>query len=130
MDEILDQTLHCLRMHFHPEWGDREPIDVLNRLLAKNVKPEGWTAFTHLKLRPHQITSRREKWTTDELAKLERGHGDPSGKDFDCPIIVVQYGSKRRLLDGNHRINRWLLARDTSLHDVNIHIVHQGDDLE
>ena len=59
----------------------------------------------------------------DDLAKLDRGHSATEGADFDCPIIVVEYQSKQRLLDGNHRINRWLEARDGRLHDVNIHTV-------
>jgi len=28
---------------------------------------------------------------------------------------------KQRVLDGNHRINRWVTAGDTRVHDVNIH---------
>ena len=122
-DAILDQTLECLRAHLHPEWGDRKPLDVLNRLLAKNIKPDGWTPNTHLNIQRHQIRSRKAHWSLDELAKLDRGHAGISGKDFECPIIVVEYQSKQRLLDGNHRINRWLRLQNMQLHDVNIHTV-------
>lgn len=122
-DAILDQTLTCLRAHSHPEWGDSAPLDVLNRLLAKNIKPDGWTKYTHLNIQAQHIGSRREKWSIGELEKLDRGHSDPRGKDFECPIIIVEYQFKLRLLDGNHRINRWLLTQDTRLHDVNIHTV-------
>jgi hypothetical protein len=120
-DALLDQTLECLQAHHHREWGDREPMDVFNRLLAKNVRPDGWTPNTHLNINRGQISSRQEKWGIDKLAQLERGHSDPTGADFDCPIIVVEYEGRRRLLDGNHRINRWLAAHDPRLHDVNIH---------
>ena len=61
--------------------------------------------------------------TTDALAKLTRGHGSTAGDDFDCPIIVAEYEGKQRLLDGNHRINRWVEAGDTRHHDVNIHTI-------
>jgi hypothetical protein len=122
-DAILDQTLECLKAHHHPKWGDREPLDVLNRLLAKNIKPPGWTPNTHLNFQPHHIRSRSEKWSLDELAKLDLGHAGIHFWDVDCPIIVVEYQSKKRLLDGNHRINRWLRSQDTQLHDVNIHTV-------
>jgi hypothetical protein len=122
-DAILDQTLECLRWHHHREWGDREPLDVLNRLLAKNINPDGCTPKTHLNIQRHQIKSRKANWSLDELAKLDRGHADISGTDFECPIIVVEYQSKQRLLDGNHRINRWLQFRNTKLHEVNIHTV-------
>lgn len=122
-DIILDQSLMCLRTHYHPEWGDRNPLDVFNRLLAKNIRPSGWTDNTHLNIQRHQIRSRREQWTTDALRKLTRGHKFTQGKDFDCPIVVVEYEGAQRVLDGNHRINRWIAAGDTRLHDVNIHTV-------
>jgi len=43
MNDILDQSLECLRPHLHAEWGDRCLLDVFNRLLAKTIKPSGWT---------------------------------------------------------------------------------------
>lgn len=122
-DTILDQSLMCLVAHRHPEWGDRVLFDVFNRLLAKNIKPSEWTSNTHLDIHPEQISSRQEQWTTEDLAKLLRGHGSAEGKDFDCPIIVAKYDGKQRLLDGNHRINRWIEVGDTMLHDINIHTI-------
>jgi hypothetical protein len=122
-EAIFDRSLECLWAHCHPEWGDRIPLDVFNRLLAKSIRPNGWTTNTHLNIPRQQISSRRERWTTDELAKLPRGHGSTAGEDFDCPIIVAEYEGKQRLLDGNHRINRWIEDRDTRLHDVNIHTI-------
>lgn len=120
-DVIFDQSLECLWAHCHPEWGDRYPLDVFNRLLAKNIRPSEWTPNTHLNIQRHQVKSRRERWTTDALGKLPRGHGFTQGKDFDCPIVVAEYEGEQRLLDGNHRINRWIAARNTLVHDVNIH---------
>jgi hypothetical protein len=122
-DLILAQSLRCLLAHNHPEWGDRDAFDVFNRLLAKNIRAEGWTSNTHLNIRGDQIKSRRERWTTQDLGKLTLGHGSAQGKDFDCPIIVAEFEGKQRLLDGNHRINRWIAAGDQRLHDVNIHTV-------
>jgi hypothetical protein len=121
-DSLLDQSLNCLR-HLHPEWGDRTLLDVFNRLLAKNVTPPGWTKNTHFTFQPSQIRSRRETWTTDQLGKLDRGHSDASGDDFDCPIVIVEYQGKQRVLDGNHRINRWVASGDARLHNVNIHTI-------
>lgn len=122
-DAIFDQSLECLWAHCHPEWGDRCPLDVFNRLLAKSIRPSGWTPNTHLNIQAQQISSRRERWTTDALAKLPRGHGSARGEDFDCPIIVAEYEGTQRLLDGNHRINRWIEAGDTGPHDINIHTI-------
>jgi hypothetical protein len=122
-DAILEQSLECLAAHRHPEWGDQLPIDIFNRLLAKNVRPAGWTTNTHFNIQRHQIRSRREKWSTDELAKLCRGHADSTGIDFGCPIVLAEYDGKLRVLDGNHRINRWVANSDARVHDVNIHSV-------
>ena len=122
-DPILDESLTCIADHRHAEWGDRNRLDVFNRLLAKNIRPTKWTANTHLDIQPHQIRSRQEQWTTNELRTLRRRHSDSTGVDFDCPIVVVEYGGEKRLLDGNHRINRWIELDDTRLHVVNIHTV-------
>lgn len=122
-DALFDESLRCLRAHLHPEWGDRHPVDVFARLLAKNIRPGGWTPNTHLDITRDQVTSRREQWTTEALGKLARGHGSTEGKDFGCPIIIAEYEGVQRVLDGNHRINRWVIAGDTRVHDVNVHAI-------
>lgn len=125
-DALLEQSLQCLRAHLHPEWGDRNPLDVFNRLLAKNIRPSGFTINTHLDITADQIRSRRERWTTETLGKLVRGHNSTAGQDFSCPIVIAEYGGEQRVLDGNHRINRWVGAGDTRMHDVNIHAVSEA----
>lgn len=122
MNDILDQSLECLRPHLHAKWGDRCLLDVFNRLLAKNIRPPGWTKNTHADLQHQQITSRKEQWATAALGKLTRGHNSQSGDDFGCPIILAEYQGAR-VLDGNHRINRWVASSDTRTHDVHIHTV-------
>jgi hypothetical protein len=122
-DPILRVSLSCLLDHYHPEWGDRAPIDVFTRLLAKNIRPAGWSSVTHIDLRLEQISSRREQWSTAALAALPRGHSDASGIDIACPIVIAEYHGQQRLLDGNHRVNRWERMSDERLHDVNIHSI-------
>ena len=122
MSEILDKTLDCLRSHLHGEWGDRSPLDVFNRLLAKNIKPPGWTSNTHANVLRDQIASRKEPWTTVALSQLARGHNDPTGKDVPWPIILAEYEGLR-VLDGNHRINRWVMLNDPREHNTHIHVV-------
>jgi len=122
-DHLLDESLRCLQAHCHPKWGDRHPLDVFNRLLAKSIRPNAWTCNTHIDIKRDQISSRREQWKTKELGKLDRWHTDSTGKDFGCPIIIVEYEGAKRVLDGHHRINRWVTNRDTRVHDVNIHTI-------
>jgi len=122
-DALLEESLRCLKAHLHREWGDRNPLDVFNRALAKSIRPSGWTTNTHLDINADQIKSRREHWRTEALGKLVRGHNSPAGEDFGCPIIIAEYDGVQRVLDGNHRINRWVANGDTRVHDVNIHTV-------
>ena len=122
-DPILRESLGCLLSHFHPEWGDREPLDVFNRLLAKNLGRAGPRKAGHTDVRAEQIASQREQWTTADLGKLRRGHSDPAGVDVACPIILAEYAGETRVLDGNHRINRWVNENDSRMHDVIIHTV-------
>jgi hypothetical protein len=122
-DPILRQSLYCLLDHFHPEWGDLKPLDVFNRLLAKNLRPAGASKTMHTDIRIEQISSRREQWTTAALAGLRCGHSDPTGVDIPCPIVLAEYDGEQRVLDGNHRINRWKSTGDKRIHDVNIHTI-------
>lgn len=122
-DTLFDESIKCLRAHLHPEWGDQNPLDVFNRLLAKSIRPSTWTPNAHLNVERDQVSSRREQWATEELGKLVRGHNKAVGQDFDCPIIIAEYEGIQRVLDGNHRINRWVAFGDTRVHDVNIHTI-------
>ena len=97
-------------------------MDVFNRLLAKDIRPPGWTKNIHADLQRQQITSRREQWATAALEALTRGHNSKAGDDFGCPIILAEYQGIR-VLDGNHCINRWVASSDTRVHDVHIHTV-------
>ena len=122
-DAIFEESLQCLRFHCQPKWGDRSPLDVFNRLLAKNIKPDGWIDNTHLNIPRHQVQSRREHWTTDRLGQLRRGHNRTQPKNFNCPIIIAEYEGMQRLLDGTTRINHWIAIGNTREHDVNIHTI-------
>jgi hypothetical protein len=128
-DPILRESLCCLLTHFHPKWGDREPLDVLNRLLAKNLGRAGPYKTGHTTARLEQISSRREHWTTADLGRLRRGHSDLGGVDIACPIVLLEYAGETRVLDGNHRINRWVRANDSRTHAVNIHTIAESVDV-
>lgn len=130
-DTILNESLECLIKHLKPKWGDRDLLDVFNRLLAKNIRPHNWMSNTHLDFKLDQITSRRELWSTEKLDELHRGHKQCKGGDFDCPIVIVEYKDQERVLDGNTRINRWVANGDTRDHNVNFHtITFAGDYVE
>jgi len=43
--------------------------------------------------------------------------------DVACPIVLAEYADETRVLDGNHRINRWVNENDSRMHDVIIHTI-------
>ena len=102
------------------------PLDVFNRLVAKNLGHAGVHKIGHANVREEQIVSRREQWTTDRLYELVRGHADPQGVDIACPIILVEHADRTIALDGNHRINRWVRLGDKRVHDVIIHTIPES----
>ena len=122
-DRIFYETLMALSWHYHPEWGDRAEFDVLTRLLAKNIKRDGWTKYDHVPVKVEQVQSRREFRTTKQLSQLSIAHTRDKPQHLGGPIIVFDYEGEERLLDGNTRINYWLQTEDTDPHLVHVHWV-------
>lgn len=122
-DEIFAETLRWLRFHIWPALGDTTPLDAFNRLLAKNVRPDGWEPTHRFAVTPEQIESRREYWTTSALARIARAHDRARPRNTECPIIIAVYDGTERLLDGNTRINYWVQSGNVERHQVNIHVV-------
>ncbi|MCZ6763027.1 MAG: hypothetical protein O7C03_08485 [Gammaproteobacteria bacterium] len=120
-DRILDESIYWLSAHFHPEWGDRVPFDVFNRLLAKNIRPRDWKNTDHMDIRVDQISSERQSRSTAELSQFDRPHAGDKPKKTDCPIIVAVYDGVERLLDGNTRINYWVKIGAAGGHTVHVH---------
>jgi hypothetical protein len=122
-DAVFSQSIECLSRHRRPEWGDLCAMDVFNRLVAKSIRPDGWTTNTHLDIKSDQVQSRQEHWTADALKKLTRGHSRTAGKDFDCPIVIAEYDGAQLLIDGTTRINRWIAKGEMPVHKVNVHTI-------
>jgi hypothetical protein len=124
-DPILDDTLAHLRAHLHPEWGDRAPVDVFGRLMAKAFGPTGRSRNVHMEMGSMKIRSRTEQWGIEKLRQLTRGHNGvaTSPAQLYGPIVLVEYRGRVVVLDGNHRINTWVKLNDPALHAVNIHAV-------
>ncbi len=125
-DEILDATLKCFDpWHQSRGKGDRSPFDAFHRLLAKNVRI-GADHNLHCIVSPAQIRSERQIRSTEELAKLTRGHDRTAPSSTDGPIIIAVYRGQERVLDGSSRINYWVKTRNTEPHVVHVHHV-EGD---
>lgn len=53
---------------------------------------------------------REESWTTDQLTALDTQHKKMHNFDDDRPIVVFEHNNRKLLVDGNHRVARWLAA--------------------
>lgn len=51
---------------------------------------------------------REELWTTDQLKGLNPKHRKTHDFDDARPAVVVEYMNRKILVDGNHRVARWL----------------------
>ncbi len=58
------------------------------------------------------------QWSQDELRSLERHHCRLHDFDDERPLIVVQRGPRTAVIDGNHRVTRWLQRKSSKQYQV------------
>lgn len=92
---------------------DASPSACLNRLVRERI-----SSRTLANVNENTATIRKELWTFEQLQTLERKHNRVNDKDDNRPLIVVKYGDRKLLIDGNHRVNRWLTARARAQREV------------
>ena len=59
--------------------------------------------------------------STEQLARLKRGHNVPRIGQIVPPVIIVVYEGEERLIDGNHRVNHWVAQKSPGTHAVHVH---------
>ena len=82
---------------------DASPNSCLN-YLANERLPKGESIL----LNDKTAVVREEKWATDRLVELDPKHNRIHDFDDHRPAVVVEYKDRRILVDGNHRVARWL----------------------
>jgi hypothetical protein len=92
-----------------PKAKDGSPNGCLNRLvrersLQKPVNLNEKTADVY-----------EELWSTPLLGSLERWHKRQHDFDDDRPLVIVELEGRKLVIDGNHRLTRWL-ANDAVAH--------------
>ena len=88
------------------------PQECLNRLVRERI------ADKKLVVDASTATIRKELWPTADLKRLRRRHDRTNDKDDRRPIVVVEYKGEPLLIDGNHRVNRWLSRSPFPEHEV------------
>ncbi len=92
--------------------ADETATECLNRLVRERIDEKA--------LRVDETTAgiTEVSWPTARLNELDRKHDRTNDKDDRRPIVVVQHRNRKLLIDGNHRVNRWLRESPTPEHDV------------
>ncbi len=88
------------------------PQECLNLLVRERISDK------RLVIDASTATIRRVLLPTLELKRLKRKHDRTNDKDDRRPIVVVEYEGESLLIDGNHRVNRWLSSSPIPEHDV------------
>lgn len=96
-----------------PKATDPSPNACLNRLVRERISSRAPPEVNEA-----TATIQKEVWTLEQLQALERKHDRVNDKDDNRPLVVVKYSDRKLLIDGNHRVNRWLAARSGSQREV------------
>lgn len=92
---------------------DASPNACLN-FLANERLPDGESIL----LNENTAVVREECWTTDQLKELDSKHTKTHDFDDPRPVVVVEYKNRKILVDGNHRVARWLKVGPHAEHQV------------
>lgn len=95
-----------------PKPTDASPNHCLNRLTRERV------GEAHSPISENTAIIRKELWPTDGLKILDAKHQDMHDYDDNRPIVVVEHGVRKILVDGNHRVARWLSLGSAIVHEV------------
>lgn len=96
-----------------PKKSDPTPNACFNRLVNERL-----TGVPTVQVDERTAAIREEVWPTEQLSMLERKHEKKYEYEDDRPIVVVEYREKKLLIDGNHRVNRWLSKGVDGRHHV------------
>lgn len=88
----------------NPKRSDASPNVCLNRLANERL------SGAKIALNPDTAVVREERWLASDLTRLDRKHGRTHDFEDDRPIVVLEHEGRLILVDGNHRVTRWLAA--------------------
>ena len=96
-----------------PKATDASPNACLNRLTNERL-----SGVPCVYLNEKTAVVRRAHWSTEGLSALDRKHKRMHDFEDDRPIVVVEYRGRKILIDGNHRVTRWLTTHAVKRHEV------------
>ena len=88
----------------NPKKSDVSTNACLNRLTNERL------AGNVISLNPDTAMVRDERWLTEHLVRLDRKHERMHDFDDERPLVAVEHLGRLILVDGNHRVTRWLAS--------------------
>jgi len=86
-----------------PKECDASPNACLNRLTNERLR-----GLSKVSINLNTANIREELWPTGKLKTLDIKHKRMHDFEGVRPIVVVEIYNKLLLVDGSHRVNRWL----------------------
>jgi hypothetical protein len=100
-------------------------MQTMNRLIRKNEFLSNLSGHKIYRSALPRLTREtlevsREKWSLEQLVAVRRDdvHLGTKMKCDTCPILIIDFGGSRFILDGNHRVNQRILDQQHGPHDV------------
>jgi hypothetical protein len=121
MSELLDKVIELASYHAA---GRREPADTwFTRMVHERIKghrlKEAAPDLPHIHLTDEAVEVVAVCWSLSELSKFAGWHHKKNPKYPDEPLILFEgFGHPCFLVDGNNRINKWMLENDQDRHPV------------
>jgi hypothetical protein len=112
-DPQQDALWSVIYATLRPKSTDASPNGCLNRLANERLTPP------RIVLNPATAVVREESWDTEKLRLLDPKHRHAHDFEDNRPIVVVELGQRWILVDGNHRVARWLsIGSSANTHSV------------
>ena len=92
---------------------DSSPYACLNFLANERRTGEGTILINE-----ETAVVREELWTTDQLNTIEPQHRKIHDFEDDRPIVVFEHKNRKLLVDGNHRVARWIAQGKIRTHRI------------
>lgn len=92
--------------------GNETPNECLNRLTNERK------GVPRLRLNQQTTVISLEQWSSEHLCILDVKHNRNHCFDDSRPIVVIDLGERKLLVDGNHRVARWLMKEESREYEV------------
>jgi len=110
-DDLWDQVHAAFEAHRLPT--DPNAQAALNRIAAKCLGSVEVESFD-----PSNCGVRQELLSAGDLRTLERYHRKTNPGRTHEPIVVLEFGGRRLVVDGNKRVNKWIADGALELRSV------------